>query len=389
MEEGRKDKTKTRQPTRRVTRRVAIPVAVLLLCLLSVPLFGSCCSQIVADHVLHFGSNRGGTPFPKELPASWLQTFANGHYLEVQNDPLVHLMVWVVEPRQYQVEIWYGEKDAPPVPDGWEVEQGVTARLDVAASERFPGSPATTMTYFLRWFTKESAPPVTPIGTILLLDGQGGCMRTGYYNWFHAAYLANAGYRVVMVDLRSQGDSTGEELGFIVKDARDIGKVLDWLERHELLTEPASIMGHSYGAASGGLAAVNDPRIVTAVLSGTPMQWRSVLEFQIPTRTRIWRMMTQGMRERTFQIIRERMGDEAYSLDARTFVTTTTKPVLLLHGRQDRAVPVEHAIEIHQARPEGTRLVIYENSGHGDYFWTHFDEIRELYLSWFAEHMKK
>ena len=352
-------------------------------------LFYSGCSRIVADHVLHFGSNRGGTPFPKDLPGSWLQAFAKGHYLEVQDDPLVHLMIWVVEPRQFHAEIWYGEKDAPSVPEEWAVEATLHACGNVAASEFYPGSPATTITYLLRWFTKESTPPIMPIGTIIFLNGQGGCARTASPMWPGVAYLANAGYRVVMVDLRSQGDSTGEELGFVIKDARDISKVLDWLERKQLLTEPVGIMGHSYGSASGGLAAVNDPRIRTAILSGTPMAWRSVLEFQLPQESFVWRIMSEEARERTFQIINERMGDEAYNLDARTFIATTTKPVLLLHGRLDDNVPVEHAIEIHRARPEGTRLVIFEDCDHSSHFWTHFDEVRALCLSWFAEHMKE
>ncbi|MCL2700280.1 MAG: alpha/beta fold hydrolase [Phycisphaerae bacterium] len=353
-------------------------------------LFCSGCANIVADFVLHEGSNRG-TPltvthdFPATIP------FAQGHTVCVQDPPRVDLKVWVVQPRHFLAELWIGEEKNLAVPEGWVPEDWFIATFPPQpVSFWYPGAPAGSLNLHLQWFTKESTPEVTPRGTVVLLHGQGGCMRVHFssWSWVTAGYLANAGYRVVMIDLRSQGDSTGAELGFVIKDAQDVSRVLDWLEQYDLLTRPVGIMGHSYGAATGGLAMLKDPRISTAILSGTPMQWRDVLEFQLSQKW-IWKWMPTFERERMFEILSRRMGHEAYNLDGREFALQSTKPVMLLHGRKDNNVPIEHALAMYQARPKNSKLVLFETSGHGDYFWSHFDEIRTLCLSWFAEHMKE
>jgi pimeloyl-ACP methyl ester carboxylesterase len=336
-------------------------------------LFLSGCAGIAADYVLHYGSNRGGKPFPKTLTGC--PAFARGHVVRVQNDPPVDLLVWIVEPGSVQVCV--EDKNSPRGP-----AESINDPL-AAASITAAGAP----TIRLRRRPANAGACPHPLGDVIVLQGQGGCARTDVVMLPMVAALAEAGYRVIMPDLRSQGDSTGEELGFIVKDAQDIGDVLDWLEQENLLTDKVGILGHSYGAAVAGYVAMQDDRVATCILSGLPTTWRTIIEYQ-GSRNLLWRLMSDKTRQQTFQICSQRIGYDIDSLDSRRLIALTDKPVLLIHGRQDKCVPASCAAEVLQARPEGTQFVMYEDSGHGEYFVTRFEDVRSLCLSWFAEHLK-
>ena len=350
------------------TIRLLTTCALLLLLL-------SGCAEIVANRILHGGSNGGGTPFPKPLQDSL--PIAHLNIVRVQQDPAIDLAVWVLEPHHCQV--WTGNGDIA-IPNGWVVAGKV--RCDLVDH----GPSAKVYPFNFRWFQEKPGTNMTPAGTVILLQGQGGCARTSPLLLF-ALVLADAGYRVVMPDLRSQGDSTGKELGFIVKDAQDVSKILDWLQREHLLAGRVGIFGHSYGAAVAGYAAAKDDRIATCIVSGGPTNWRKVIQYQ-GRESLLWRLMSDRQRERAFQICSEKMGYDIDSLDGCKLITSTDKPVLLLHGRKDKNVPVALALAAYEARPKNTRLVIFEEAGHYDYLMTDFERVRKLCLDWFAEHLR-
>jgi len=354
-----------------MTRLSTLAAVALLFMVANVLLFGLGCSTIAAEHILTFGSNGGKKPIPEEFETT---LFDDVWIVRVQDDPPVDLVVWILEPRPFRIWVDATTSTSPPAEMAKEPFGEVTVKK--------AGRPM----ILIQWDRPNPKAAAPPRGTVMMLQGQGGCNRTAYVMWPIAAALADAGYRVILPDLRSQGDSTGKELGFIVKDAQDIRTVLNVLEQDHLLAGKVGVLGHSYGAAVGGYTATLDDRLATCVLSGLPMTWRGIIEYQ-GSKNLLWRLMTDGARERTFQRCGERMGYDIDSMDARTFVTETDRPLLLLHGRNDSYVPVGHATEIYNARPDGTRLVIYEDADHGDYFWTRFDEVRDLCLSWFAEHL--
>ena len=336
-------------------------------------LFVPGCAHVAADYILTWGSN-GGRPLSKTLDGPGVHLFNRVAVVRVQDDPPVDLVVWIIEPRP--IRAWVETKaSANPLADL------ADQSLGCAITDKASG-----MMVQLRWERLDLRDSIQPRGTILVLQGQGGCTRIHPKLLPAAVALANDGYRVVMPDLRSQGDSTGKELGFIVKDAQDIGRVLDWLERERLLAGKVGILGYSYGAAAGGYVATQDGRVVTCVLAGTPMTWRGLVEHR-GSQNLLWRLMSDATRERTFERCSERMGYDIDRFDARKLVASTDKPLLLIHGGKDQNVPVEQAAAIHRTRPDGIRFVVFEDSGHGDFFLTHADEIRALCLSWFAEHL--
>ena len=80
-----------------------------------------------------------------------------------------------------------------------------------------------------------------------------------YLVW--ARFLAQHGYRAVLVDLRGQGGSSGAWLTFGPQEARDVQHVIDELDRRELLVGRLGVLGASYGGATAIHLAGLDPRV--------------------------------------------------------------------------------------------------------------------------------
>src|SRR6478736_4608092 len=81
--------------------------------------------------------------------------------------------------------------------------------------------------------------------TIVLLHGYMLSKET-MLPW--ALQLAQAGYRVVLVDLRGHGQSTGAQVGFGKYEVNDLRQVLDWLQARGECDEAVGVLGFSYGA---------------------------------------------------------------------------------------------------------------------------------------------
>ena len=203
------------------------------------------CSKIAARHIMA-PTNGGITELPKTLPKNPL--FDSVFGVKVQENPPIGLVVWIIEPQT--VLIASGKFDTVPLPPKWSenILCGFSIRNEKDPSSRIhirrihPENPSGLI-------SKQE-----PIGTIIILQGQGGCARTDYSTWLIAAALANAGYRVILPDLRGQGDSTGDMLGGYIHDAKDISIIIDRLQKDQLLAGKLGIMGQSYGAGVAGFS---------------------------------------------------------------------------------------------------------------------------------------
>ena len=80
-----------------------------------------------------------------------------------------------------------------------------------------------------------------------------------------ALQLAQAGYRVVLVDLRGHGQSTGAQVGFGKYEVNDLRQMLDWLQARGECDEAIGVMGFSYGATLALHWAAQDQRIRTVI----------------------------------------------------------------------------------------------------------------------------
>lgn len=130
-----------------------------------------------------------------------------------------------------------------------------------------PSSPRATprydfnFTFDLSRFLPEAKSPNVR-GTIFLLHGYG-LDKEAMAPW--GLVLAKAGYRVVLVDLRGNGHSTGSHIYFGGIERTDMVQCLDALMRQHVCGEPVGVLGISYGAVLALQWAAIDPRVQSVV----------------------------------------------------------------------------------------------------------------------------
>ncbi len=235
---------------------------------------------------------------------------------------------------------------------------------------------------------------------LVLLHGVGSSAR----NWHDAAAaLAAAGRSVVSIDLPGHGDSDGSggdfSLGALASAVRDL---LDHLGLDRVV-----LVGHSLGGgvalqfqyqyptrigglvlvSSGGLGRETNMVLRLAALPGSGMAIRLVLNERTMS-------AAHGLRGRARRVLRnpefiadqvmdriERLASErsrsSFLATLRSVVDhrgqrvsaleklhlTKSVPVLIVWGRKDAIIPVEHGENAHELLPQ-SRLVIFDDSGH-------------------------
>jgi pimeloyl-ACP methyl ester carboxylesterase len=183
-----------------------------------------------------------------------------------------------------------------------------------------------------------------PKATILVLHGYQDC-KEDMLHW--ALYLAQANYRVVLVDLRGHGRSTGDWIGYGAFEVRDLRQVLDDLQKRGLVTGPVGVLGLSYGASLGLQLAGHDPR-VGAVVAIEPFSnpRGAVVEFAhavVPGLVKSWTAQD-------FSTAEDRAGRLAHfswqDADVLASVARTDAPILYAYATRD-----------HWISPENTKLL--------------------------------
>ncbi len=209
--------------------------------------------------------------------------------------------------------------------------------------------------------TSRAGTPRAGWPTALLLSGSGPQDRDGSraelpgYLPFRdiADSLLGRGVAVLRLDDRGTGASTGRFAGATTYDfARDAEAALRWLRAQEGV-DPARIalIGHSEGALVAMLVAARDSQVASLVLLGaTARNGRELARWQRATLVQsdaaAW-----PPSERTSVLARAEAEAERaaaadpwlrtwFEIEPREVARRVSAPVLLLHGAQDRQVPV-------------------------------------------------
>jgi pimeloyl-ACP methyl ester carboxylesterase len=221
-------------------------------------------------------------------------------------------------------------------------------------------------------------------GTVLVLHG---IKVPSWVMMVKGRDLTNAGYRVVMVDLRGHGGSTGEHHLYGLAEANDVRCVVDALEREGLIAGGLGVWGVSYGAATAiGLAAI-DERVRTVVAVTPFATFRgsaaSFVRHHVPFNCRWSDEELNAMIDEAAA----RAGFDADEADTRIAMRSVRVPVLIIGGQTDHTTPVEEAIGLWDLAPAGSHLMVLEGRGHIgvglDLGWI----TKRASVAWFDVHM--
>ncbi|SOD99136.1 alpha/beta hydrolase [Caenispirillum bisanense] len=177
------------------------------------------------------------------------------------------------------------------------------------------------------------------------------------------APLHTAGYALLLLDSRCHGDSEQDSFASMPRFAEDLSTGVDWLRTHpEVDRDRIAVFGHSVGACAALLTASRRSDLVGAVSLSAFADPETVMRrfmerVRVPYRPLGWLVN---------RYVEWRIGWRFRDIAPKNTIRRALCPVLLLHGEDDRMVPVADAYAIHGNRrtEEDVELVIYTRCDH-------------------------
>jgi hypothetical protein len=333
-----------------------------ILLILIIPAMGTGCNNYVAEKFVR-APNTGSAIRGLDAPDSVLADHHVAEQLRVNvGPPGASLSVWIVNavsaPAFLSLDPGSGSRDRP------------VARLTVL--------PQTQPSI------QDDRPPK---GTIFLLHGLEES-KENVESQFYSYGLACEGYRVVLVDLRGHGRSTGDHIGYGGYEAHDLSQVLDVLQSRGLIAGNVGVLGVSYGASVGICWAAVDPRVKVVVALEPFSSLRFASRDAGASMLLAFRWMFS---KNDLQDITDRIGridgfdpDHASPLYAIAHMTT---PVLLIHGKLDDFLYPEHSIRLHEAAPDHSQLILVDGADHFDLWYKAIAMIMKESNEWFERYL--
>jgi uncharacterized protein len=229
------------------------------------------------------------------------------------------------------------------------------------------------------------APEDSP--TIILVHGLGG-QRTGDGAVDIAARLVDAGYDVLLFDLRGHGESDGNRVSGGYYERRDVLGAYDFIVERGAGPGRVGLLGLSMGAGiaimvasqEAGIAAVVadtpfadiDDRIVEETARRTPIP-EAVVPVFLPA-ARLFADVFYGI--------------ELGELAPADAVRQIPYPLLIIHGEADNRTPVSQSERVYGNAPAGSELWVVSGADHVDAFLNHPDEYVERVLTYFDSRLR-
>ncbi len=272
----------------------------------------------------------------------------------------------------------------PLAPEAAELAQSIAARnravladVSVAAEDG-----ATLRAWSIR-------PLVGNGDAVILLHGQSD-NRTGTLGY--ADLLLRHGYAVLLPDARAHGESGGELATYGVKEAGDVRRWFDWVERSDA---PRCVdgLGESMGAAQLLESLSAESGFCAVVAESTFASFREASYDRLGERVNagawVGRTLLRPAVDAGFIYARWKYGVDLERASPEKSVAASSVPVLLIHGLQDTNLPPRHS-EMIAARSgsRNLRVVLWEpaEAGHTGAAAAEPEGFERRVIGWFEAH---
>jgi fermentation-respiration switch protein FrsA (DUF1100 family) len=178
-----------------------------------------------------------------------------------------------------------------------------------------------------------------------------------------AVVYEEAGFDVLMLDLRAHGGSEGERVTIGYREVRDVEGALSWLEKRGY--DPGQVVLH--GWSMGGAAVIQaapETGVAAVVEESAYAELPPLLRERIPEVSGLPGFFTPGI----FLVGRSFLGIDPWAVrpvEETGQLSREGIPFMIIHSRDDELVPFEHAETLAKAYPEATfwRLEGYGHVG--------------------------
>jgi pimeloyl-ACP methyl ester carboxylesterase len=198
----------------------------------------------------------------------------------------------------------------------------------------------------------------SPRGTVVLLHGYG-LAQFAMFPW--ALYLAEGGWRCVLVDLRGHGKSTGESIFFGLHETNDLSLLLDALAHEGRLSPPVSAIGESYGAALSLRWKSVEPRLAS-VVAIAPYASLSNATLNLGNEYAGW--FPQAVLKAGLKQLPAILKVEPGELDTTTVLTRSSVRALIVAGMEDKIMPPSEVRKVFQLAAPGSELLEVAGATH-------------------------
>lgn len=282
-------------------------------------------------------------------PADWLACFPSG--TQEVGHPRVPLRWVLIEPRDYEftstTETWREEGH----------QRGrVTMRFSLPALGAAADAGESGATHDEPRPTPAASAPA--LGTAFILHGYGVDLET-MLPW--GLYLAQAGWRSVLVDLRGHGGSGGRTVHFGTVETNDLRELRVGLEASGRVHGPYVALGHSQGGALALRWPTIDPAIRASVALGAPAEF-------VPAAGRLRdeyaRWLPRSWVRRAAARVPRLLGVAPEALDTVAALEEHPVPAFLVAGAGDAITPPEDSVALRRRLAPGSPFLIVGPTTH-------------------------
>ena len=221
---------------------------------------------------------------------------------------------------------------------------------------------------------------------IILVHGRNASKQNAISGNFPklGAELHDAGFAVLMIDLRAHGESEGKRYSYGVYERRDVLGAVDWLMGLGFSAGKIGVLGISLGGAATIGAAAEEPAIGALVVDSTFADINALIPEKFKEESGLPMFFLPGVNF----MVQMMYGYNLFDIKpVDEIVKIPPRPILILHCSTDEDVKVSHAYMLKEAVPDAELLVL-EGCSHAETFRDFPKEYLDAVIPFFREKWK-
>lgn len=198
------------------------------------------------------------------------------------------------------------------------------------------------------------------------------------------AALHDAGFAVMMIDLRGHGESEGSHYSFGVYERRDVLGAVDFLLNQGFEPGSIGVLGISMGGAAVIGAAAEEPDIGAVVLESTLADLNPLIEEQWENESGMPMFVLPGV---------YLMNRLVYGYNIRAvrpveeIVKIPPRPILIMHCMSDELIGMWHPLALNEAVPS-SEASFFDDCDHAEIFRDQPEAYKAVVIPFFQENLE-
>lgn len=202
-------------------------------------------------------------------------------------------------------------------------------------------------------------------GTIILLHGYGRCKEQMLPQ---ASFLNKAGFNILMFDFRASGESEGKFITFGNEEKSDLSGAVQYLrQRGNIEMDKIGLLGFSMGGAVALLTSSDLPEAKAIVINSSFAHFKSVIKQNFNNYFKGLPFFPMGLV--VLWLMKMRTGTNYPNIDPiLQLPKLKARPLMVIHGAQDKRIPVEDAFEMYHQAPWLKEFWLVKEAAHEDVY---------------------